>query len=148
MKVPGSFQIALAAILVALASCSREDANRKSTYPVTGELYVDGKPAASVLVTLHDLAGVDESQPTFSTTFTGDDGRFSLSTYEEGDGVPEGEYAVTFFWGELNPISLQYGGEDKLTGRYNDPKNPPVKVKVEAGKPTDLKRIELTTSGS
>jgi hypothetical protein len=147
MKAPRGFHFALAAILVALASCSRDDPNRKPTYPVTGELYVDGKPAAAVLVTLHDVAGVDKTQPTFSTTFTGADGRFSLSTYEEGDGVPAGEYAMTFAWGEMNPISMQYGG-DKLGGRYSDPKNPPVKVKVEAEKPTDLKRIELTTSGN
>jgi hypothetical protein len=135
----------LAVVLVVFASCSRSDPNRKETFPVTGELYVDGKPAPTVQVALHDVNGMDPKQPTFSMTYTGDDGKFALSTYDEGDGVPAGEYTVTFMWGRLNTFNMHYGGPDKLKGKYNDPEKSPFKVKVEQGKPADLGRIELTT---
>ncbi|MBW3599311.1 MAG: hypothetical protein KY475_18830 [Planctomycetes bacterium] len=137
--------VLIAGVFLASASCSQSDPNRKATYPVAGELYVDGKPAENVQVVLHDRAGMDTAQPTFSTTFTGKDGKFSLSTYEAGDGVPAGDYAVTFRWGELNVFSMQYGGPDKLKGKYDDPETTPFQVTVEEGKPTDLGRIELTT---
>jgi hypothetical protein len=135
----------LSGALVAIASCSSRDPNWKETFPVTGEVYVDGQPAAMLQVALHDRVGIDKSQPTFSSTFTGNDGRFALSTYEDGDGVPAGEYAITFLWGELNMFSMQYGGPDKLRGQYSDPKKTTFEVKVEPGKPTDLGRIELST---
>jgi hypothetical protein len=48
-------------------------------------------------------------------------------------------------WGELNLFSMQYGGPDKLKGRYNDPKKSQIRCKVEKGKPADLGRIELST---
>lgn len=127
------------------ASCSQSDTNRKETYPVTGRVLVDGQPAEMVQVTLHDDAGVDKAMPTFSTTFTGPDGKFSLSTYEEGDGAPPGDYTATFLWGKIDMLSMQYGGPDKLREKYTDPKTSQFKVKVEKGKPADMGAIELTT---
>lgn len=131
--------------LTGLEACSRTDPNRKETYPVTGSVYVDEKPAGAVQVTLHDQAGVDVNNPTFSMTFTQADGSFALSTYEEGDGVPAGEYTITFQWRDLNPLNLQYSGPDKLGNKYSDPQTTPFRVKVEPGKPVDLGRIELST---
>jgi hypothetical protein len=136
----------LAAALLLAASCSKSDPNRKETFPVTGELYVDGKPAALVQVAMHDQAGVDKNQPTFSSTMTGEDGKFALSTYEEGDGAPAGNYVLTFAWQEFNVFSRSYAGPDRLKGKYSDPKKTDIKVTVEQGKPTDLGRIELTTN--
>ena len=112
---------------------------------LTGVLVVDGKPTEGIQITLTDLAGLDVKKPTISQTFSGKEGKFSLSTYEEGDGVPQGEYALTFFWGELNPLSMQFGGPDKLNERYVDPAKSTFKVNVETDKPVDLGRVELTT---
>ncbi len=134
-----------ALLLLAGDGCQSRNADWKPTQPVTGVVIVDGNPAEGIQITLNDLAGIDQKQPTFSQTFSGKDGKFSLSTYEQGDGVPAGEYALTFFWGEINPFSMQYGGPDKLKERYLDPAQSTVKVKVEKGKPVDLGRIELTT---
>lgn len=135
---------ALAACVLA-ASCSRTDPNRKQTFPVTGEVYVDGKPARALAVTCHDVKGLDTKNPTLSSAHTQEDGKFAISTYQQSDGVPEGEYVLTFLWGQMNTFSNTYGGPDKLNGRYKDPKESKVRAKVEKGKPTDMGRIDLTT---
>jgi 5-hydroxyisourate hydrolase-like protein (transthyretin family) len=135
--------------LVALCLCScgeKEDVgNRKQTYPVTGTLLVDGSPAEDVQVTCHDVNGLDKENPTTSASNTDSDGTFKISTYKAGDGVPAGEYVLTFFWGQTNVFTREYVGPDKLNDRYRDPKKAEVKFKVETGKPTDLGDIELTT---
>jgi hypothetical protein len=49
-------------------------------------------------------------------------------------------------WGEINLLSAQYGGPDKLNGRYADKEKSDVHFTVKPGdEPLDLGRIELTT---
>ncbi len=129
----------------ALGACSRGDPSRKPTFPVRGEVYVDGKPAGQLAVTCHNVQGMDKANPTASAAFTDDAGKFQISTYLSSDGVPEGEYVLTFLWGRHNLITMTYGGPDKLNKRYLDPKQSKVRFTVEKGKPLDLGRIELTT---
>ncbi|HID74375.1 MAG TPA: hypothetical protein EYP56_00055 [Planctomycetaceae bacterium] len=130
-----------------LCGCGEEGKPRKKTYPVTGEVYVDGKPASQLAVRCVSVQGIDKENPTTSSAFTDENGKFEISTYETADGVPEGEYILTFEWGQWNLVSGQYGGPDKLKGRYKDPKKSTVRFKVEGGKPVDLGRIELSTKG-
>lgn len=125
-------------------SCAKPSSDRKETFPVTGEIYVDGQPGKEIQVVLHDV-NKNTTNPTYSTTFSGADGKFTVSTYEEGDGVPEGEYAVTFMWGEMNLLTMQYGGPDKLKDKYNDPDKTTFRIKVVKGQPADMGRIDLTT---
>ncbi len=132
-------------LLGLIIGCGDDEPPRKTTYPVTGTVFVDGQPAANLSVKLYSVNGMDEDDPTFSTAFTDPSGAFSLSTYESGDGVPEGEYVLTFVWGEINPLSLEYGGPDRLQGRYRDPSRSQHRVTVQAGQPTDLGKIELTS---
>jgi hypothetical protein len=98
-----------------------------------------------VKVVLHDVSGIDEEQPTVSMTFTDENGKFEISTYEESDGVPEGDYVALFMWGELNLLSMQYGGPDKLKGKYLDPRTSEHKISVAKGTPAEFGRIDLTT---
>ncbi len=135
----------LSAICLFLCSCSDGPPDGKETFPVTGEVYVDGHPVAQLQVTCHDVNGLDTEEPTLSSTQTDVEGKFAISTYKSGDGVPEGEYVLTFMWGKLNLISKSYGGPDKLNGRYLNPQTSEYRVTVEAGEPTDLGRIELST---
>jgi hypothetical protein len=137
--------LTLIAIALLAGGCSRRDPSRKPTYPLTGTVLVDGIPAEGVLVKITDIGVADLENPTFSTAFTDAQGQFQLSTYDAGDGVPEGEYSVTFMWGEVNMFSMQYGGPDKLNDRYNDPEKSEFRIRVEAGKRTDMGEIRLTT---
>ena len=135
----------LVILCLALASCSRSQGYRKATFPVTGEVYVDGKPAALLAVTCVDLRGIDEKHPTDSAAFTDEAGKFAISTYLSADGVPEGEYVLTFLWGQHNLLTMTYGGPDKLKNRYTDSKQSKVCFTVVKGQRTDLGRIDLTT---
>jgi hypothetical protein len=80
-----------------------------------------------------------------SQTETKPDGSFEIATYESGDGVPEGDYVLTFSWQAFNLLSNSYSGPDKLKQRYSDSKASEVRLTVKAGEPTDLGEIKLTT---
>jgi len=74
-----------------------------------------------------------------------DDGTFTLTTYTENDGAPEGEYGVTIDW-RVSPRAgkLNLGGEDsgedrtgggisKLKPKYGNPQQPFTRVTVKKG---------------
>jgi hypothetical protein len=135
---------ALAVVCLGLCGCAEDLPDRKPTFPLTGQVLVDGRPAAQLFLACHDVKGVDPVQPTVSSAITDQDGKFAVSTYQSGDGVPAGEYVLTFVWGKLDLITKSYGG-DRLKGRYSDPQKSAWRCKVETGKPTDLGCIELLT---
>ena len=145
MVAPAERMAVAAALCLLLCSCGEKMPDRKETFPVTGEVYVDGRPAAQLQIACHDVKGIDAAAPTVSSAMTGPDGKFAISTYQSADGVPAGEYLLTFTWGTFNMISKSYGGPDKLNGRYADHQKSGHRFKVESGKPTDLGRIELST---
>ena len=109
---------------------------------VRGSVLVDEVPTPGIhiqYVPLHEIAERRERYRNrfFMLTRTG--GRFSLSTYVDGDGLPYGDYALEFRWIEQN-LS---GERDRFGGRYS---KPPFKtIKVEAGKELDLGEIKLST---
>jgi hypothetical protein len=134
-------------ICAAAASCSREPEQfRKVVVPVTGQAFVDGQPPDSPMqLEAHPVGGVDTEHPTVSTATTGEQGRFSFSTYESGDGLPPGQYKITVGWREFNALSGSFTGPDRLNSRYNTPDTSEISVTVEEGKPVDLGKLELTT---
>ncbi len=117
--------------------------NRVETFPVTGQVHVDGNPVAQIAVRLHPVGSEKNSLPTASG-FTDEEGRFSIGTYESGGGAPAGTYVITFQWGQVNLLTGRYEG-DKFRGRYADPEKSTFRVVVEKGKPADVGLIELVT---
>jgi hypothetical protein len=129
-------------------SCSSEEPPyRKPTFPVIGKVTIDGAvPSSAVQVHFYPAGAVDTEHPTFSQTETKEDGSFEISTYESGDGVPVGDYVLTFIWQEFSMLNRTYTGPDKLGKRYSDPKTSEIKVSVkESEEPTDMGEIKLTT---
>lgn len=144
------FLIAVSLSLI-LFGCGKErlGPERVTTVPVSGTVLVDGKPTPDVVVTLHVVelrneGGVYTSQP---QAITDKEGKFAISTYEEADGVAAGTYAVTFEWLTYNVIRNQWGGKDKLNGRYSDPKATEFKVEAtgDEEEPIVLEPYKLTT---
>ncbi|HET6425582.1 MAG TPA: hypothetical protein VFG20_17970 [Planctomycetaceae bacterium] len=128
-----------------ILGCAKEGPPRKRTFKVTGVLTVDGQPPNSPLqIQCHDLAGLDKEMPTLPQAVSQPDGKFEISTYEKGDGIPIGEYVLTVAWHQFNAISMSYGGPDKLNKRYSDAKESTIKFSV-IDKPVDLGEIKLTT---
>jgi hypothetical protein len=147
MRLPLSLGCALLLVIIChLAGCSSELPPRKPTTPVTGVIRVDGAaPGSPLQIVCHKLDGIDAADHTVSQAHSDNDGEFALSTYQQGDGVPAGEYALTVTWGKLNPVSMSYSN-DAFKGRYNDPKTSQVKFTVkDADEPIDLGTIELST---
>ena len=138
------YSILIGCLTLSLCACSSEPEFRKETSPVTGEVYVDSKPATRLSVTLHESNEMDLEFPGIPSAVTKEDGKFAISTFETGDGAPPGEYVATFLWGKMEGLSINTD-VDKLRGRYADPSLSKFKVKVTEGAPLDMGRIELTT---
>lgn len=145
MKV--MFQTCIATtLLVLIIGCGGSDPNRKVTFPVKGKVTVDGvAPASGIQIECHPVAGLDTQNPTVSRTECDAEGKFSISTYTAGDGVPAGDYILTFVWQEFNIMSRNYSGPDKLKGRYADLAKSTVKITVKSEGETDLGEIALVT---
>ena len=130
---------ALAAALV-MSGCS----GKLRTYPVSGELFIDGKPAEDAFVYLHPSGGLPDGAPR-PFAQVDKDGRFTLSTYVSNDGAPAGEYIVTFEWRERSGLLKQnFDGPDRLKNIYYDPKKSNFHVTIEKGSIV-LPRYDLQT---
>lgn len=132
-----------------LAGCGEvRHPDRKPTTRVYGVLTVDGAPPSDpVQILCHLRSPADPSHTTVSAAQTGPEGRFEFSTYESGDGVPAGDYALTFEWRQLNALSMTYSGPDKLNQRYQNADRSATRFTVREGDtaPIDLGTIALTT---
>lgn len=115
------------------------------TFPITGKLTIDGNPVGNVAVKANPVGKELSAANVSSSTFTDAEGNFEISTYESGDGVPEGDYTLTFMWGSRSLMTGRYEGPDKLNERYLDPEASEFKVSVKPGEEIDLGTIELTT---
>ena len=62
-----------------------------TTYPVTGVVTYNGAPVGDATV---GFVPAEEGKPS-AFGRTAQDGTYSLTTYEAGDGAPEGSYTVT-----------------------------------------------------
>jgi hypothetical protein len=128
------------------------------TFPVSGTVHIDGKPASGVKVMIFPAnklpEGYDPNRGSPHSAFTDLEGKFKITTYFKDDGAPVGEYVMVFYW-TGNNIGATLADPDEPTldpastsfnRKYGDPWKPKVpNVKVEDGKPTDLGTLELTS---
>lgn len=135
------FSLILAACVLVGCSKAEPEGPRLPTTPVGGVVHVDGKPVSMVEVTCHPDAGNTEMKHPVMV-FTDDQGRFDMTTYVKGDGLPSGEYALTFSWLEMGMTA-----KDKFKGKYSSLRKSTHKfsVKGAADEKVDLGTIELKT---
>lgn len=127
---------ASAALLIAAAlllpGCGEEVVEgRIEVIPVQGQLLVKGQPAPGARVTLHPVDGPVAEAGLYPYGIVDESGAFSVTTYQQGDGAPPGEYRVSVVWPDANyqarnarerdMISSGAQLPDKLRGRYADP---------------------------
>lgn len=132
-----------ACVFSLLSSCRKS--GHMPVYPVHGQVFTDNNKApVGALVVFHP---VDTSDPEFPKPLGRVDqtGAFTLTTYEEGDGAPEGEYVVTIRWRarSASPFAANREGEDRLHGRYSDPKESNLRFKIEKRAKNVLPAIRL-----
>lgn len=105
-------------------------------YPVSGTVWVDGKPLSGELDGTVRFVSTD-TESTYGRPATGkidENGRFSLTSYEDGDGCPRGTYRVTL-------IILQSRGNKMfyvVPPRYESAAQTDIQVEV-GGKTENLK---------
>lgn len=136
-------------LLVTLVGCAPSS---PKTYPVQGSVKTTtGEPCSGALVVFHPSEEGRKNAPKpFATC--GSDGSFRLTTYQEGDGAEQGEYAVTVVWpGEVAAGEMSLSSEGKATGadrlgnNYGDPRSPRLKATVRID-PTQSIALEVDPS--
>jgi hypothetical protein len=130
------------ALALALAGCGDSGIPRKPVFPVKGQvLDADGKPAAGAKLIFHppDMKDPAAVSP---VAIVDEDGTFTLTTYNKGDGAPAGNYAVTIQWAPPGANPNAWNTPDRLKGRFALVSKSPFKATV-ANQPTTLEPFRL-----
>lgn len=132
----------LALVAVLLGGCGAKDdiPGRLPTYAVTGEVFVDGQPAADAFVYLNPRGDRPPQLRPYAQVDS--QGKFAISTYLAGDGAPAGEYVITIEWLTYQQFSNQWSGPDKLNGQYARAEDSTFKASVHESA-LHLPRIDL-----
>ena len=134
--------LAAAALPIAPLGCG----NPAGLYPVYGKVLVKGEPAAGAVVYFHHEGPSAPSSPAIPFGIVEDDGSFSLTCDNQGNGCPPGKYTVLVEWrngagnevvpakttGKTKPAkrSRIRTGPDRLGGRYFDISKPLLHAEV------------------
>lgn len=125
--------LVLAAAVLALPAGCGKDGGKVTVAPVSGRILHGGKPAAGVQVYfLPTSAPTVPEIPGNPHGVTGADGRFTLTTYADGDGAAEGGYQVALFWPNEPQEGEEESTEDRLLGWYTAARSR-IAVNVPAG---------------
>lgn len=131
----------LIAVVFCAVGCQRKGQVRQKlpTYPVHGQLSIDGEPAAGAMVKFYSK----QSEGRVPTAIVRPDGSFSASFYDREDGAPAGVYSLLVVWMETPP----QGGmaHDKLRGQFLDPSKAVATVTIAQGV-NNLEPITIFTS--
>ena len=126
-------------VLALLPGCGGEEPAEK-VYPVKGEVYFRGEPAAGAMVFLHP---VGQPNGRILTGKVEGDGTFQITTRTRNDGAPPGRYVVTLSWSETVKVNdVERETPDRFGRRYADPGRPAATVEVKP-RANQLPRIEL-----
>jgi hypothetical protein len=128
-------------VVVLFGGLSASFSGRPKVYPVAGKVLHKGQPAAGARVVFHP-SGVADPQALRPLATVGPDGSFALTSYEQGDGAPLGEYTVTVVWPSQSGRRVTGSAVDRLHGAYSDPARSPLRVRVTEGK-NELEPFDL-----
>lgn len=123
--------VVLMALVSTLPGCGPDPEVRPPVHMAHGTLTINDEPAAGALLVFHpaDEQGFDarQSRPRAEV---GPDGLFEVTTYQQGDGAPAGDYHVGILWFKDPDASSPW---DKLQGRYANPANTGIEVTIQEG---------------
>ncbi len=140
------------ALTVGLSGCGDSNPDKginvKTTFPAKGKVLIDGKTPSEleippVQIKAHPVGNATKDQPP-GRAGTNPDGSFEMVTYKKGDGLPAGEYKLTFKSTKVNLMSPGMAAADHLGAQYIDPESSSFTVTVsETGDIQGLELIEL-----
>ncbi|MBW3595795.1 MAG: hypothetical protein KY475_00810 [Planctomycetes bacterium] len=124
---------------LACVGCGGEDWQAE-TYPAHGRITINGQPPVGAVVELHSTGEQPDVRNSRPWAIVQEDGAYTLSTYEKGDGAPAGDYAVVLRW---PPDVTQPSLADRLGGAYAVPERSQWNVMIGEGE-NELPPIEIT----
>ena len=128
-----SVWLAVTLIGVGLAGCGGSGVERVNVVPVQTKVLFEGRPLAGAFVVLHPKAN---SNPKVlpARGYVDKEGNLKPTTYDAGDGVAPGDYAVTVEWRQLVQIGSDYEpGPNVLPPRYANPQTTDLQIRVAEG---------------
>jgi hypothetical protein len=135
-------------VLLLTIACGCSDTINQKTYPVTGEVRVDGKPFKGLTVVLRPIDKTSFKRQEIPQGISDENGKFSIHTYSSTDGAPSGDYKVGIAL--MQPVDEEGGdqvkrepGQPLFPLKYADPETSGLKATVDK-KPTELPAFELT----
>ncbi|MEZ6035529.1 MAG: carboxypeptidase-like regulatory domain-containing protein [Planctomycetaceae bacterium] len=133
----------LSLLSLGCGDAERKPPDAKPVVPVSGVVHVDGVAKAGVRIVFHAKVQ-DPKNATQSVATTDAEGKFKAWTYQIDDGVPPGDYTLTFNdQSEAKPHLRD--NPDLLNGKYSDPVKSEFELTVpESGGPVDMGTLELT----
>jgi hypothetical protein len=137
----------VAVLLLTSVGCGSSSPARLPVFHTTGQVKIQGHPAAGAFVVLHPH-GMPGKGPDGVVVrphgIVHSDGTFELTSYETGDGAPAGEYSVTL---ELRKV-VKYPSGDSGPGpnlvpkKFTKPETSTIIVEIVEGQ-NELKPIVL-----
>jgi hypothetical protein len=106
---------------------SASGTSKTAVFPLGGVITIDGQPpvmpskAERLVVLLNDAAALDPSDKTRRYTIANPQGEFHFGTYSAADGVPPGQYVVSFALLSKKKSKGDLQGPDGFKNLYNDP---------------------------
>jgi hypothetical protein len=131
---------AVLALAILVSACG---GGRKPVFPVHGVVHdANQKPAVGALLLFNPVTP-DPKDPARPVGRVGEDGKFTLTTYKEGDGAPVGEYVITITWETPKKTPFDTEGKDQLGGRYANPERSKLRFTVEKKPDNEVPPIKL-----
>lgn len=131
---PGATSTAVvlaASVAFVCLGCSKAD-NHVAVYPVKGTIHYQGKPINGAFVTLEPKAAV-EGVPG-PRAMVQPDGTFAVSTFNGGDGAPEGDYVLMVQWCKLVRQGQEFvSGPNVIPRKYTSATTSDLVIHVAAG---------------
>ena len=136
----GHSATAIVVLCLVCTSCSGKD-DRKRVYPVTGQVFYKGRHTPKALVVFHPLNDSD-GRAVRAYGYVGEDGRFTLTTYNAHDGAPAGSYRITVEWRLPNPQNEDEEGPNLLPTRFHSVATSGLRAEIREG-PCELAPFRL-----
>src|SRR5687767_1729557 len=108
--------------VASLIGCGSSDEPRVAVHPVSGKISVGGESPVGAQIILHQ-AGAAQERKFSPTAKVAKDGTFKVTSYQSGDGAPEGEYVATVVWYKVTDGGVR--GDDVVPKKYSSAETSP-----------------------
>ena len=106
---------------------------KQPLHAIKGKLTLDGQPLAGVTVTFAQQEAPKGFKVAYADGLTGADGAFTLSTYENFDGIPAGKYKVTVVKTGRGYYDGEQPAKSLLPEKYSKGATTPLVAEIKEG---------------